>query len=185
MLVKDHLNTWCCFLQLPWLLYGRPCSLQEILDTVHWKLMIISVTELIHFLAFFHLKNKCYAQFQVHNLKSMKEFFHTAQYSSIVLSTVFPFKPPPPKYSVLIGQPTHARTSSAPCISTQLCRIFSFHLESLLPWTLANYANVWHGDIVWCREVMEIQAGLLMRHFGHFRFSMGETSSCWCRLLAF
>lgn len=97
MLVKDHLNTWCCFLQLPWLPYGRPCSLQEILDTVHWKLMIISVTELIHFLAFFHLKNKCYAQFQVHNLKSMKEFFHTAQYSSIVLSTVFPFKPPPAK----------------------------------------------------------------------------------------
>lgn len=52
---------------------------------------------------------------------------------------------------------------------------FSVRFTSSVKMVL-DYANVWHGYIVRCQEVTELEAGLLMRYSAAV-FSVGEVSS--------
>ena len=67
--------------------------------------------------------------------------------------------------SPVIGQLTHAWASTSQSVSSHFQLPVSFTSTVYIG---INYANVWHGDVVWCHKVTEFKAGLLTQQFRHF-----------------
>lgn len=60
-----------------------------------------------------------------------------------------------------------AMTDRSPCLRWKLQVSFTSTMNIVI-----NYANVWHGDIVWC-QVIELKAGLLTERLRYIYSSVG------------